>query len=116
MSNSKLKTFYKKHIDKIVILLLFLLFVKGCQKSGVERRMEYSKTQYEKIIDSLNTVNNEYSVDTKDLCDTIHSLRAENTILKEVIKDLKDDKQFYQKTNKNLTDVATALSKRDTLK
>jgi cell division protein FtsB len=64
----------------------------------------------------MQAVIDERSIDTKDLCDTIHSLRAENTVLKDIIKDIKADREYYRKQNRDLANVAENLSKRDTIK
>ena len=42
-----------------------------------------------------------YSKDTsvRNLYDTIHSLRRENAILKDVVKDIQKDKEHYRKVN-----------------
>ena len=111
-----IKNWIKEYQSLIIGLLILVLMLKGCQSCNTERRYEYQEIQYEYIIDSMQTVIDERSIDTKDLCDTIHSLRSENTMLKDVIKDLRDDKIYYQKANKNLVDVAEALTKKDTIK
>lgn len=108
--------FYKKYINYIVIALIILLMLKGCQNCSNERQLEYKTIQHEQIIDSMQNIIDERSIDTKDLCDTIHSLRSENTILKEVIRDIKADKEYYKKQNRDLANVAENLSKKDTLK
>ena len=110
------KEFYKKYINYIVITLIILLMLKGCQNCSNKRQLEFKTIQCEQIIDSMQNVIDERSMDTKDLCDTIHSLRSENTILKEVIKDIKADKEYYKKQNRDLANVAENLSKKDTLK
>lgn len=82
----------------------------------MERRYEYNVKQYEYVIDSMQTVIDERSMDTKDLCDTIHSLRAENTVLKDIVKDLKSDRDHYRKVNRELVVVTDKLStKQDTI-
>ena len=82
----------------------------------MERRYEYNVKQYEYVIDSMQTLIDERSMDTKDLCDTIHSLRAENTVLKDIVKDLKSDRDHYRKVNRELVVVTDKLStKQDTI-
>lgn len=82
----------------------------------MERRYEYNVKQYEYVIDSMQTVIDERSMDTKDLCDTIHSLRTENTVLKDIVKDLKSDRDHYRKVNRELVVVTDKLStKQDTI-
>jgi hypothetical protein len=113
---NKIKKFVADKHWLIIGILCLTLMLKGCESCSNERRLEYYQVQHELVIDSMQTVIDERSTNTKDLCDTIYSLRAENTILKSVIKDLKDDKIYYQKANKNLTNVAEALSKKDSIK
>ena len=112
----KIKTWIKDHYQLIIGLLIMVIMLKGCSSCNMERRYEYQETQYEYIIDSMQAVIDERSIDTKDLCDTIHSLRAENTVLKDIIKDVKADREYYRKQNRDLANVAENLSKRDTLK
>ena len=112
----KIKTWIKDHYQLIIGLLIMVIMLKGCSSCNMERRYEYQETQYEYIIDSMKAVIDERSIDTKDLCDTIHSLRAENTVLKDIIKDVKADREYYRKQNRDLANVAENLSKRDTLK
>ena len=112
----KIKTWIKDHYQLIIGLLIMVIMLKGCSSCNMERRYEYQETQYEYIIDSMQAVIDERSIDTKDLCDTIHSLRAENTVLKDIIKDIKADREYYRKQNRDLANVAENLSKRDTLK
>ena len=112
----KIKQWIKDHMSLIVACLLLVLMLKGCQSCNMERRYEYNVKQYELVIDSMQTVIDERSLDTKDLCDTIHSLRSENTVLKEVIKDLKSDRDHYRKVNRDLVVVTDKLSdKHDTI-
>ena len=111
----KIKTWIKDHYQLIIACLLLVIMLKGCASCSMERRYEYQQVQYEYVIDSMQTVIDERSIDTKDLCDTIHSLRAENTVLKEVINDLREDKNYYRKTNRDLVNVTEALSKKDTI-
>lgn len=112
----KIKTWIKDHYNIIIILLVIALMLKGCNSCNIERKYEYQEMRYEHVIDSMQTVIDERSIDTKDLCDTIHSLRAENTVLKDIINDIKADREYYRKQNRDLANVAENLSKRDTIK
>lgn len=87
--NNKFKNFYKKHVDKIVILLVLLLIVKSCGKDGVERRMDFAINRYELSIDSLNSV-----IEVRD--SIINSLSNTNALL---IKDI----EHLTQTNKSLS-------------
>lgn len=112
-----LKNWYNEHKSLIIGLLVLVLMLKGCQSCNMERRYEYQETQYEYVIDSMQTVIDDCSVDSKSLCDTIYALRKENTVLKDVIKDIREDKEHYRKANKELMVVTESLSvKKDTIK
>lgn len=111
----KLKKWLNEHKSLIIGLLIVLLLFKNCSSCTQERRYEYTLTEYEQVIDSMQTVIDGCSLDTKDLCDSIYSLRKENELLKNVITDLKEDKNYYRKANKDLVNVTEALTKKDTI-
>jgi uncharacterized coiled-coil DUF342 family protein len=112
----KIKQWIKDHMSLIVACLFLVIMLKGCQGCSMERRYEYDVQRYEWVVDSMQTVIDERSMDTKDLCDTIHSLRMENAVLKEVVKDLKSDRDHYRKVNSELVTVTDKLStKQDTI-
>jgi uncharacterized coiled-coil DUF342 family protein len=112
----KIREWVHEHKSLIIGLLVLVLMLKSCTACQQERQYEYKQIMYEKTIDSMQYVIDERSMDTKDLCDTIHSLRAENTILKDVIKDLKGDRDHYRKVNSELVVVTDKLStKNDTI-
>lgn len=114
MTFDKIKIWIKEYQSLIIGLLILVVMLKGCQCCNIERQYEYQQFQYEYVIDSMQTIIDERLMDKKDLCDTIHSLRAENTVLKDVIKDMKSDKEYYKRQNRNLANVAENLSKKDT--
>ena len=110
---NKIKEWLKEHKSLIIGLLILVLMLKSCTSCQSERQYEYKQTQYEYVIDSMQSVINERSVDTKDLCDTIHSLRRENAVLKSTINDLIEDRAYYRRQNRNLANVAENLSKQE---
>jgi uncharacterized coiled-coil DUF342 family protein len=112
----KIITWIKGHKTLIITCLFIMLVLKGCNSCSMERRYEYNLSAYEYKIDSMQSIIDERSIDTKDLCDTIHSLRTENSILKSVISDLKSDRDHYRKINKELVGVTDKLSKKDNTK
>jgi septal ring factor EnvC (AmiA/AmiB activator) len=112
---NKIKEWLKEHQSLIIACLLLVIMLKGCSSCQAERQFEYQMTRYEYAIDSMQNIIDERSINTKDLCDTIHSLRAENTVLKNVITEIKADKEYYRKQNKNLAVVAENLSRKDTI-
>lgn len=112
----KIKEFFNKYKNYILIILLVFLALKSCKTCTLQNRYKYQEIQKEFLIDSMQSIIDNYENNNKYLKDTIYSLKNENTILKEVIVDLKADKKHFQTTNKNLTNVANKLSNRDTIK
>jgi hypothetical protein len=84
----------------------------------MERRYEYQLNKSQLVIDSLNDYieKHTYSVDTniRNLNDTIHSLRRENVVLKNVIKDIQKDKEHYRIVNSNV--IKIMQRKNDTIR
>lgn len=113
---NKIKTWIKEHYMLIIICLLMTLIFKGCKSCSSERKYEYTKAKYNYTIDSMQLVIESKIYDNKLLNDTINNLRHENSLLKDVIIDVKKDKEYYRKQNRNLANVAENLSKKDTIK
>lgn len=96
------KNFYRKHVDKIVIILIILLFLKGCGKRSAERRMDFASTKYEMTVDSLNNI-----IDNKaSLVDSLYNV---NALLSKDIehltvanKSLSTSNDYYKVANKVL--------------
>ena len=99
----------KLHSITVITALLVITMMRGCKSRSIERRLEYTSTKYEYTIDSLNKELEIYkhSTDTcvRNLYDTIHSLRSENTILKSVIKDIQRDKEHYRRVNNDVINI-----------
>jgi hypothetical protein len=112
----KLKVFFNKNNKIIIGILLALLILKSCQTCNTTRQIEYNDFIYNTKIDSMQNIIDSCHVDSKHLNDTIYLLCTENFLLKETINDLKEDKKHFQTTNKNLTNIAKTLSKKDTIK
>lgn len=96
------KNFYRKHVDKIVIILIILLFLKGCGKMSVERRMDFESTKYEMTIDSLNNI----IYNKVSLIDSLYNTNA--LLVKDIEhltvtnKSLSTSNDYYKVTNKVL--------------
>ena len=86
---NKIKEWLKEHQSLIIACLILVIMLKGCSSCQTERHFEYEFARYEHVIDSMQNVIDERSINTKDLCDTIHSLRAENTALMSCITSFK---------------------------
>lgn len=108
---NKIKEWLKEHQSLIIACLILVIMLKGCSSCQADRHFECEYARYEHVIDSMQTVIDERSINTKDLCDTIHSLRAENTVLKDVIRDIMIDNEYYKKQNINLAMNTENMSK-----
>lgn len=96
--------------------LCFLLMFKSCRVNFNERQLEYNKQKYEYVIDSMQNEIDNSNKDYEALLDTLHFVNRENMMLKELINETKQDKEYYKKQNRKLTDVAEVLSRKDTIK
>ena len=117
---NNLKYWIKKYSSSIIIFLLIILFFKSCKSCSTERRYEYNlrhiNEAYINTVDSLSVLVIKTSADNKKLSDSINVLQYENSVLKSVITDIKEDKEYYRRQNKNLTNMAENLIKKDTIK
>lgn len=102
---NKIKEFIKEHALLIVVLLFVVILLKGCSTDRLTRRYEFTTNQYELRIDSLQTTINNYKAEIKNYQDTVYVVRTENTTLKEIISDVKRDKEFYKRVNMDLVSV-----------
>jgi septal ring factor EnvC (AmiA/AmiB activator) len=100
----------------VISALCVLLMFKSCKVNFNERQIEYNKQKYEYVIDSMQTEIDNSNKDYEALLDTLHFVNCENMMLKELINETKQDKEYYRKQNRKLTDVAEVLSKKDTIK
>ena len=102
---NKIKDFIKEHALLIVALLLLAIMLKGCSTDRLSRRYEYASKQYETQIDSLQTTIDKYKMEIKNYSDSLYIVRTENATLKEVVSDVKKDKEFYKRVNRDLVSV-----------
>lgn len=100
----------------VIGALFFLLMIRGCKLNYAEKQLDYSKHKYELVIDSMQDVIDNGNKDYESLLDTLTLVNSENMMLKDLIKEAKQDKEYYRKQNRKLTDVAEVLSKKDTIK
>jgi hypothetical protein len=100
----------------VISALFFLFIVRGCKLNYAERQLDYNNHKYELVIDSMQDVIDNGNKDYESLLDTLHFVNRENMMLKELINETKQDKEYYRKQNRKLTDVAEVLSKKDTIK
>jgi hypothetical protein len=101
----KIKAFIKQYYIYIIVFLVFVIMIKGCNSSRTERIYEHNISKHEYIIDSLKASIDVKNLEQKCYCDTINALRYENKLIKDVLIDTKKDKEYYRKVNKDLVDV-----------
>lgn len=101
----KIKDFIKENSLLIVAILILFIMLKSCSSNRLTRRFDYTKQQYEYCIDSLNNVIDLYKIDIKHYNDSIYIVRTENDMLKDIVNDVKRDKEFYKKVNRDLVNV-----------
>lgn len=122
-----IKYWIKKYSYTIIIFLLVVLFMKSCKSCSIERHYNYNVKQIEtfnkNIIDSLYDVINynnlKYdSLQRKNelLLDSLHNITYENNILKTIILEVRNDKEYYKNQNINLVNIANNLYTKDTIK
>ena len=107
----KLKTYYNKYVNWIVIILLILFGLKSCQSCQRGRQIKFYKQSSELVVDSLkddiryvdkysDSLKNEirvYKSEIKARENEIKTLKEENTLLRE-------SNNHYKQVNKKLID------------
>lgn len=127
MKTKEIKYWISKYSTYIVTCLIALLLLKSCKSCSTEKRYEYSIKQntelycnkidsMKHVSDSLQTIINSKTVINKQLVDSINTLKYENSLLKSAMDDVKKDKEYYRKQNRNLANMAENLTKKDTIK
>ena len=98
----KVKEFYTKYVNYIVIVLMLIIGLKSCQRCSMTRQLHYSESKHSEYVDSLqsdihilmNTVDSlKYEIQTRD---------SEISYLKENNKSLTDANKHYRTTNSDL--------------
>lgn len=117
----------KKYSTPIIVFLLAVLLLKSCKSCSNKRLNNYNIKQLEiahsNNIDSLLNIilykefkyDSIYNIKT-NLEDSLTNIIYENNMLKAIISEVKNDKEYYKKQNINLVNMANNLSKKDTIK
>ena len=127
MKTKEIKYWINKYSTPIITCLIALLLLKSCKSCSTEKRYEYNIKQNTElycnkidsmklVTDSLQTIINSKTVINKQLTDSINTLKYENSLLKSAMDDVKKDKEYYRKQNRNLANMAENLTKKDTIK
>lgn len=110
------KEFYNKYVNWVVIILICLVMVKGCQSCSGRRQIEFNEIKTEQISDSLNitiyslnrqidSLNKVISLKDKD----IEYLRTTNETLEASNKYYRNTNNTLINTNKRLTDIKDTI-------
>lgn len=127
MKTKEIKYWISKYSTPIITCLIALLLLKSCKSCSTEKRYEYNIKQNTElycnkidsmklVTDSLQTIINSKTVINKQLTDSINTLKYENSLLTSAMDDVKKDKEYYRKQNRNLANMAENLTKKDTIK
>ena len=110
------KEFYNKYVNWIVIVLICLAMIKGCQSCTRKRQVRFNEIKTEQMsnslnitIDSLNrqidSLNKVISLKDKD----IEYLKATNESLETSNKYYRNTNNTLINTNKKLTDIKDTI-------
>ncbi len=112
----KLKLYYKKYVNYIVIILLVAFGLKSCQSCSRARQLEFYKSQTVLAEDSLkNDINTGQSY-ADSLLYELKLVQQENKQLKQENKLVKDINEQYKKANNELLKTNRNLSITETNK
>lgn len=100
----KLKLFYTKYVNWIVIILFVCLGLKTCQSCSRERRVVYYQTQTTQTIDSLLNIIEERNKRIDSLTYELEKQSDRNAQIQREIKLLKETNVYFKQSNKKLID------------
>lgn len=105
-----MKKFYQKYINWIVIVLFCLYGLKSCQSCSRQRTIDYSKSKFEIIEDSLQSEISKLKDTIRYQKDTIKIYKFQLSIIGENNKMLKEANKYFQTTNNTLVNTNKELS------
>ena len=104
----------KSNNKLIIISLLVLLMLKGCNSCTTEKRYEYKINQYKIQVDSLQNTVEKHIIDYNDLRDSlseqIHILESNNILLQDAVNNARKDIEYQRRVNTDLVDITKNLS------
>lgn len=105
--------FIKKYYQYIIIILLSLFLLKNCQSCNKQRQLDYTIYNYEVVLDSMQSLNDQYILENRNLMDSIGMYRLEISMLKDKVEILQGSNKHYQQTNKILINTNRNLSNKE---
>ena len=113
----KVKELYNKYINWIVVILLLLFTLKGCQSCSRNRVIEYNQNQYEQsesvlndYIDSMEMVIQCQNYRIDSLNTVIVNKDFQLNILNNELGELKESVKHYRNTNTTLVNTNRELT------
>ena len=110
------KEFYNKYINWIVLILICLVMIKGCQNCSGRRHIEFNEIKTVQITDSLNTTIDSLNKRIDSLNKTISLKDKDIEYLKSTNENLKISNKYYRNTNnvlistnKKLTEISDTI-------
>lgn len=100
----KLKTFYDRYVNWIVIILAVLLGLKSCQSCSRSRQIQYQQQQGVLVSDSLNHDLDVYDRKIDSLKHELKLQKEQSTQLKRENDLLRETNNYYKQSNKKLID------------
>ena len=94
--------YIRKYSIAIICALILLLAGKSCQSCSRGRSLDYQKTQYEHVVDSLKSVNRGLNADLQLMGDSIKILNTEISALKEMNGMMQGSLDHARQTNTTL--------------
>lgn len=104
------KEFYNKYINWIVIILICLVMIKGCQNCTGRRQMEFNEIKSTQIYDSLNITIDSLNKQVDSLNEVISLKDKDIEYLKSTNENLKTSNKYYQNTNNMLINTNKKLT------
>ena len=100
----KLKSFYNRYVNWIVIGLIVLLSLKSCQSCSRSRQITYQQQQRTLVSDSLNHDLDIYNRKIDSLNHELNLQKEQNTQLKRENDLLRETNNYYKQSNNKLID------------
>ena len=80
------KEFYNKYVNWIVIVLICLVMIKGCQSCTRKRQVRFNEIKTEQMSNSLNIAIDSLNVQIDSLNKVISLIKSFETSLQKVIR------------------------------
>lgn len=107
------KKFYNKYVNWIVIVLICLVMIKGCQSCTGKRQVKFKEIKIEQISDSLNITINSLNRQIDSLNKVISLKDKDIEHLKSTNATLESSNKYYRNTNNTLINTNKKLTEQN---